>query len=324
MRKVFVVMALFQPDRRFLAEQTRSVLCQSHANLELVIVPDGPDAELETELARLEDARIRLCPQTEHVGIYRNFLRGLSIALSHSTSDQDLFAYCDQDDVWAEDKLARQCDAMAGRNVTMCYGDAGVVDSDGRDAHVSLFKLERRAAHRNLDELLIVNDVTGATMVFTEAVARIASQGPDGCGGSFLHDWWTALVAASLGRTVFLPEPLASYRRHEGNVIGPKTSDEARSGRKKRPFLSSPYLRMCREQMALRQYLLSALGERVPGGFQHTRISRALDPRVSRAEREMRLCAGVLKWALSGRPTLARHATRLSIGNLLVRSIAGS
>ena len=49
--KVYIVMAVFRPDLRFLDEQIASVLRQSHKELELIIVPDGPDPELEARLA---------------------------------------------------------------------------------------------------------------------------------------------------------------------------------------------------------------------------------------------------------------------------------
>ena len=315
--KVYIVMAVFRPDLRFLDEQIASILRQSHKELELIIVPDGPDPELEARLAQLEGTRVRIFPQTHHVGIYRNFMRGLSLALWHSRSERDLFAYCDQDDIWTPDKLARQCREMNDPGVAMCYGDARVVDEQGHEIGSSLFALEQRTPHRSFNELMIVNDVTGATMAFTKAVAWKAVHGPAGDGNGFLHDWWTSLVAARMGRTVFLSEPLISYRKHGSNVIGPQKPPAAVRRERKRPFLSRAYLRMCGRQFSLRQELLYALDNTIVRNHASAGPACMKSPDRTHGVPILSIAARMPVWRLGGRHTLVRHAARLMIGRIV-------
>jgi rhamnosyltransferase len=35
-----------------------------------------------------------------------------------------------------------------------------------------------------------------------------------------MHDWWTALLASTLGQASYLDQQLVLYRQHENNVIG--------------------------------------------------------------------------------------------------------
>lgn len=37
-----------------------------------------------------------------------------------------------------------------------------------------------------------------------------------------MHDWWLALIAAAMGRAVFLDRATIDYRQHGGNVVGAK------------------------------------------------------------------------------------------------------
>ena len=312
--KVYIVMAVYRPDLSFLEEQIASVLHQTHANFELLVVPDGPAPEVESLPGTAQDTRVRVCRQTDHIGVYRNFLRGLEIALGSSGSENDLFAYCDQDDVWARDKLAIQCARLADDQATMCYSDASVIDDRGQEIHPSVFGLERRIPHRAFHELLTANDVTGATMMFTKSVAGVACRGPVRSGSGFLHDWWTALVSARLGKTVFLPEPLVAYRRHKRNFIGPKAESQTDARQTKRPFLSKSYLRMCEDQLSLRRYLLAALEELIPDerrfGYDASSKGTAI-PGLSH------LLIDGLGWTLRGHSQLTRNATRLVLGYLM-------
>jgi len=317
---VFVIMAVYRAHHQFLAAQITSILHQSHKNFELVVVPDGPDNDLESKLAQFNDPRIHVYPQSERLGIRQNFLRGLSIALNRSHTDTDLFAYCDQDDVWIEDKLSSQCAQMAQRDVTMCYSDLSVINEEGEVIHQSVFQLEGRSPHRCLNELLLVNDVSGATMMFNKTVARIASCGLAGQQEKVLHDWWTALIASAIGRAVFISVPLVHYRLHSSNVIGPALSNHNRTSRQKSRFMSNSYAIMCAQQLQTRQYVIEQLSGRCT--LKKHKIFQLDNKKncLNKIPTQLLLTCRLIIWRASGRTMLSAHAFRALVGSITRRS----
>lgn len=290
---VSVVLSLYRPDARFLSAQIESVLAQDHRDLTLFIVPDGPDAGTVGEIF---DSRVRVIPQADRKGVALNFLRGLSVALAAQSDACGLFAFCDQDDVWLPRKLSTLVAAMAEKDAQMAYSDARIVAADGREISPSLFRSEGRQPHRDLTDLMIVNDVSGMSMLLTRACAeRAVRVPPPAREPDLLHDWWVALIARATGTTVFVDEPLVDYRRHARNVVGPALDRPA-----KRPFLSRAYRDMCSSELMLRKTIWKRLrgvdgAELPPFGDMMSRMNllrRLAPPGSQRARAALRLLIG--------------------------------
>jgi glycosyltransferase involved in cell wall biosynthesis len=80
----------------------KSALRQTYANMEVVIVIDGPDHETRTALARLNDNRIQVVALDESVGGAEARNYGIR------ASSGRWIALLDDDDEWMEDKIALQ------------------------------------------------------------------------------------------------------------------------------------------------------------------------------------------------------------------------
>jgi len=191
-------------------------------------------------------------------GIHANFARGLREAVAASQDDLDLFAFCDQDDVWHPGKLERQLTYFADAQTSLCHSDARIVSRRGEVLVRSLFGHEARSRSGAFADLLIMNSVTGMTSVFRRDVAMAAQPFPlSGCR-YILHDHWTALVASLLGVIRFIDEPLVDYTQHAGNVMGARLWQ----GSLPRAITSSrrrAYLRKCYRQFVWRRRALDEL-----------------------------------------------------------------
>jgi hypothetical protein len=68
------------------------------------------------------------------------------------------------------------------------------------------------------------------TMVFRRSLGLAAVPFPDAGEGHFLHDWWIAGLAASLGGLAGCSDALVRHRAHGRNVIGPLRNAAAEPG----------------------------------------------------------------------------------------------
>jgi glycosyltransferase involved in cell wall biosynthesis len=116
------VIIIFLNEQRFLSEAIESVLAQTFSNWELLLVDDG-STDASTGIARRyseRDAeRVRYLEHPSHTNRGMSASRNLGIQQARG----DYVALLDADDVWLQDKLARQLEIMEQRpEAAMVYG----------------------------------------------------------------------------------------------------------------------------------------------------------------------------------------------------------
>jgi hypothetical protein len=208
---------------RFLESQLESIARQTRPVDEIVVVDDGSDdgtpEVVETAASRL-GLPLRLFRKERNEGSTAAFADALRACTG------DIVFFCDQDDVWYPDKVARTLAAM-GDDAVLAFGDAVLVDSDGQSTGRRLFqngRFDRRerlavTSGRTFDVLLKHNVAAGTTMAFRTHLRESMLPIP----ALFVHDWWCALVAAAQGDVALITEPLLDYRQHPGQQVGSVT-----------------------------------------------------------------------------------------------------
>ncbi|MGH2885889.1 MAG: glycosyltransferase family 2 protein, partial [Solirubrobacteraceae bacterium] len=105
MAHVSVIMPVHN-GAQYVADAIRSVLSQTHTDLDLIVVDDGSSDDTAAVVGGFDDSRVRLLRQMQSgVAIARN--RGLGEA------NGELVAFLDHDDIWLPDKLASQIPLFA-------------------------------------------------------------------------------------------------------------------------------------------------------------------------------------------------------------------
>ena len=138
----------------------------------------------------------------------------------------DLFACCDQDDVWWPDKLERALQWLqtVPEHVPAVYfSRTRNIDASGNMIGCSpLFR--RSPSFRNA---LVQSIGGGNTMVLNRAArALLVAAGPVDVAS---HDWWTYLLVSGAGGSVcYDPNPSLDYRQHGANQIGANQGLRAR------------------------------------------------------------------------------------------------
>lgn len=212
---------------RFLEEQLASIARQSHTNWSLHVSDDGSrDGTLEI-LAKFALAHDLSIAQRSgpNLGFARNFL-----TLAEDPAIQaDFYAFCDQDDVWHPDKLARgiACLRKVPQTTPSVYATrAELIDRDG--GHLGQTLLFRKPA--SFKNALVQNIASGNTMLFNASAKRLLEYGSNQPIAS--HDWWVYLLVTAVGGIAFYdPQPSIRYRQHRSNAVGGRNGLPARAFR---------------------------------------------------------------------------------------------
>ncbi|EMB74632.1 glycosyltransferase family 2 protein [Streptococcus mutans] len=218
--KVNILMSTYN-GQEFIAQQIQSIQKQTFENWNLLIRDDGSSDETPKIIADFakSDARIRFinADKRENFGVIKNFYTLLKYEKA------DYYFFSDQDDVWQPQKLELTLASVEKENnqiPLMVYTDLTVVDRDLQVLHDSMIKTQSHHANTSLLEELTENTVTGGTMMVNHCLAKQWKQ----CYVDLImHDWYLALLAASLGKLIYLDETTELYRQHESNVLGART-----------------------------------------------------------------------------------------------------
>ncbi len=207
----------------FLPIQLESLLSQSLLPAELVISDDSSTdntVKIVETFAEKAPFEVRLVVNDKRLGAIQNFNQAMELCRGR------YIALCDQDDIWLPERLANAYQAMYvaekrfGSSIPLLvHSDLKVVDANCDLVSPSFMKMHRirHIKSQPLNKLLAQNFVTGNTVLINQPLLKVALPLSN---DAKMHDWWLALVAAALGKIIFIEKPTVLYRQHDRNLIG--------------------------------------------------------------------------------------------------------
>lgn len=219
---IAILMSTYNGER-YLREQIDSLLNQTYKGWKLYIRDDGSTDSTVSILIdyvkRYPDLIVLLSDGLGNLGPGNSFMHVLSIVSA------DYYMFCDQDDVWLNDKIEKTFfklksieDKSNGQPV-LVFSDLFIVDKSLNVVSNSLWK----KCHRKPDNTLSVYRMLtygspsyGCTMMFNEYAKRLLYPYKNWK----FHDHWTVLIVSYFGQVGYVNEPLIYYRQHENNVGG--------------------------------------------------------------------------------------------------------
>ena len=129
---------------RFIAESIQSVLDQTYANWELLIVDDCSSDNTETIVKSFKDSRVKYFRNTKNSGAALTRNRALREAKG------EWVAFLDSDDLWNPKKLELQIDFMKKNGYKFSYTQYEKIDEESKPLHVYVSgpnKVDRRAIY---------------------------------------------------------------------------------------------------------------------------------------------------------------------------------
>ena len=220
--RISIAMAAYKGER-FIREQLDSLARQTLQPYELVITDDSPDNatyDMAVEFSRTVSFPVRIFRNEKRMGFHENFFKAISLC------EGDLVAFCDQDDVWRDDKLERVAREFADPDVMLVVHAVKVVDGelnerdDNTASHWSAYHGSYAPLTTNPWYTLYGMSTVVRRSIYEYVDWRERPEHPIDPGNPMAHDAWAWFVATSLGKIVGIEDELVQYRQHDANCCG--------------------------------------------------------------------------------------------------------
>ncbi|WP_299305176.1 glycosyltransferase [uncultured Litoreibacter sp.] len=201
----------------YLRQQLDSIAAQTHHNWSLLVSDDkssDDSRKIITEF-REEGHDVALFDGPCSGGT-ANFMS----LIARLPDNTDWVAFCDQDDVWLDNKLERGIAALANipPDQPALYCSRTWVTDVALEGRKISAPRPRPASFRNA---LIQNIASGNTILLNPAAARLIRDAAMEAGPVVVHDWWVYQVLTGAGSIIVHDEsPTLLYRQHSANSIG--------------------------------------------------------------------------------------------------------
>ena len=194
---------------RFLHVAIQSILRQTVADLELVVVDDASGDRTAAILAEVADPRLVLLRNDERLGLAASLNRGLDAARGRYV------ARLDADDVALPDRLERQLARIRAEPAIAVVGSAALeLDSRGRPG--AFHSMPSSADAIRWHSLFGAPFLHPSVLVDREVLEKHGLRYDSEFLESEDYDLWARLLAYAEGDN--LPEPLLLYRVHSGQA----------------------------------------------------------------------------------------------------------
>lgn len=212
MSQVDILMATYNGSN-FITSQIYSILSQTFTDWNLIIHDDGSDDKTIEKIQSFckMDSRINLVVDEYK---FRDPGNHFLYLLQYSTAP--FICFCDQDDVWLENKLEVMHAAIVSKEQTkeqVIFSDAYLYNSN------NIWGRLLTSRPKNLKELLFINGgIHGSACIFNRKMKTTLTSVQ--IEHVQMHDHLLTLVGCSFGSIDYLNNKLFLYRQHSKNVTG--------------------------------------------------------------------------------------------------------
>lgn len=210
---VSIVVPVFDPHPVFFRQAIESVLAQTFADFELIIVEDPSAASARPVLDALADSRIRYFANDTRTSLVRQHNRALA-----ETRGRFICRF-DADDICEPDRVQRELEFLqanpdvdvVGSNLTIIDERSRVVGRRGYPAtHAAIVAAMRR-----------FNPIANSSVMFRRQIYERFGGWRDAALPAQDYEWYSRLAAGG-ARFANLPEALVRYRLHAGSIKSSK------------------------------------------------------------------------------------------------------
>ena len=193
---------------QFLEEQVKSILSQTHKNIELIILDDcsTDDTFQISENLAVHYPQIKSFRNTQNLGFNKNFEKAINLTTG------EYIAISDQDDIWLPNKLEILLANI--KDKWLVFSNSELIDDEGKDLGKQILKSDFTLKGKSFKSFLFYNSVTGHTSMFNRSFLKHFTPIP----ARGYYDWWLGFVATYHNQAVCVNQCLTLHRMHQKSV----------------------------------------------------------------------------------------------------------
>ncbi len=212
-KKVLVLLSLYNGEK-YIIEQLDSL--QKQTVPVFILARDDGSTDNTYEIVK------KYCEEHKNIKLIKGdnlgFVKSFNVLMQENDVDKYSYvAFCDQDDVWNEDKLEVALTKLKEMNndvPAMYCSNLYLVDEKLNPIRVMYKKPLKWTKYT----CVVQNVATGCTSVFNSKTVQLYRKGIN----EFMvdHDYFMFLLCAYLGEVYYDQVPHILYRQHDKNVVG--------------------------------------------------------------------------------------------------------
>lgn len=198
-KKISVILPVYNGEQ-YLGEALESILCQTYANIELIVVDDCSSDRTGEIIKKYSefDGRIRYIRNTVNLKLPRT----LNVGFAYATGDY--LTWTSDDNRYKSEALERMVYWLESKSdIDMVYADYTGIDSDGK------VTCEREMGEPSE---IVFHNVVGACFLYKKEVAKKAGEYDAALFLAEDYDYWIRIK--KVGRLLHIHENLYYYREH--------------------------------------------------------------------------------------------------------------
>lgn len=191
---------------KFLKETLNSILRQTYVDFELIVVDNYSNYDFFKTISTFNDSRIKAYQNDNHGIIASNRNFGIKKAVG------EYVAFCDDDDIWLDNKLELQIDRILTNKVDFISSNALLF----KDNIENIISITNSKLPLNYNAFLKVNHVNTSTVIAKKSALLNFDESSDLVT---IEDYelWLKLYDNSY-KFAFISDPLIYYRLSDNNI----------------------------------------------------------------------------------------------------------
>jgi glycosyltransferase involved in cell wall biosynthesis len=193
---------------KFISDQIESIFNQTYKNFYLIVIDDNSSdntIEFVIDIFKKHNfTKYKICKNEKNLGPTKTFEIGVSMVTTK------YIAFCDQDDIWFEQKLEYYLDVIKKEQYDLVYGASYVMNGVEKTNEI----FPKYKIYKTILGELSHNKARGATILLTTELAKKLIPYYD------LYDKWIFILSLYIGKVKYIDTPFHYYRIHSTNVNG--------------------------------------------------------------------------------------------------------